>query len=46
MSDQVTKRYSPKANAELKELAKDENVYLGEIDVSAVEDMSEVFRYL
>ncbi|WP_281769759.1 BspA family leucine-rich repeat surface protein, partial [Helicobacter ailurogastricus] len=37
------KRYFPKTNEELKELVKDENIHLGEIDVSGVEDMSGVF---
>ncbi len=39
------KRYFPRTNAELKELVKDENIHLGEIDVSGVEDMSLVFSH-
>lgn len=38
------KRYFPKTNEELKELVKDENIHLGEIDVSGMEDMSEIFK--
>ncbi|BEG58251.1 hypothetical protein NHP21005_19390 (plasmid) [Helicobacter sp. NHP21005] len=37
------KRYFPKTREELIELVKDEKVHLGEIDVSAVEDMQWVF---
>lgn len=36
-------KYSPKTNEELQELIEDESIYLGDIDTSAITDMSWVF---
>ncbi|BEG57270.1 hypothetical protein NHP21005_09580 [Helicobacter sp. NHP21005] len=44
IQEKISKRYFPKTNEELKELVKDENIHLGEIDVSAVEYMGKVFE--
>ena len=34
------KKYKPQTKDELKELVKDENIYLGDIDTSLINDMS------
>ncbi|WP_297285525.1 BspA family leucine-rich repeat surface protein [uncultured Brachyspira sp.] len=37
------KKYKPQTKDELKELVKDENIYLGDIDTSLINDMSNLF---
>lgn len=37
------KKYKPKDRFELKDLIRDENIYLGDIDVSEITDMSNLF---
>ena len=37
------KKYKPQTKDELKELVKDENIYLGDIDTSLITDMSNLF---
>ena len=38
-------KYQPKTKDELKQLCKDESVYLGDIDTSLITDMSELFAH-
>ena len=40
----ITHTFTPKSKAELQELIKDDSVYLGDIDTSAVTDMSFLFE--
>ena len=37
-------KYKPQTKEELKKLAEDENIYLGDIDTSLITDMSELFK--
>lgn len=43
INEKEIKKYQPKSNSELKELVKDLNIHLGDIDVSKIDDFSEVF---
>ncbi|WP_104696247.1 hypothetical protein [Helicobacter salomonis] len=40
----TSKKYSPQSREELKVLVRDENVYLGDIDISQITDLSRLFQ--